>query len=128
MDFLENVIRFLSDRTYDVSHYPQCMLVFAAACWIVGSLVCLIDWGLSLSEERKLSVLGLRYNGWRGAFLVMFWGFSAAFFGFMGVYIHLFELSPHACAACGLSWPVILPILIEKRYYGEIEQRAYREE
>ncbi len=101
-------------------------LVFAIGCGIIGFLFVCAD--LSFYVLNKESLLLLKHS-WRNTFgFLLAWAFGAAFFGYVGQFLNIFQVSLLSCATVGVSWPILLTKALSKLREKSEEQQLTTEE
>ena len=106
--------------------YQYTPIIFSAGCAIIGILTVFTD--LSFYIIRGESALSLRH-GWKNTiFFLIAWAFGAAFLGYVGQMLNIFQVSLLACATVGLSWPIIFTKVLAKMRESEESQEITEEE
>ena len=83
---------------------------FAIASSFVGGLVFIMD--LIVYTVRGKSFLKLAHSFPYSIWLFILWGVGAGIGGFLGALLQIVKLNTVACVTVGVSWPLILPRLL----------------
>lgn len=99
------------------------ILLFAVCCTIMSILVIILD-RISYSVLER-SYLNLSYGKKISTTirLVFLWSIGAGIGGYFGASFNIFEITRNACVMAGISWPFILPRLIESFSIEQIKQK-----
>lgn len=86
------------------------VLVFAISSGIIGVLVVILDFLMSLIARD--SFLNLTHR-WKTLLLfVLVWGFGAALVSFLGVAFSILQATLQAAVIAGVAWPVLMTRIV----------------
>jgi hypothetical protein len=80
-------------------------LIFAIGCAIIGILTIFADVSFYLIKHE--SILSLKHTFKNTSIFIFAWAFGAAFWGYIGQMLNIFQVSLLSCATVGISWPII---------------------
>lgn len=117
--FYEGLTRMLLRlEVVTLQENPNAVLIFAAACAIIGILAVFLD--LALFMLRGQSLLKLKHGKNTFLFLVS-WAFGSFVIGYIGQVAKIFQVSLMASAIVGFSWPLIFTDWLNKIRESEVE-------
>lgn len=118
-DFIKRVLDFL------VPGGAEQHLVFGTASAFIGVIVITLDCIHYLLKKK--SFLRLSYHGFRSLYVFVLWGIGAGLVGLLGGIFSILQENPQACLSVGVSWPLIIPRLVESSTLKEDTQPVTRE-
>lgn len=128
LHFLESVFEFLfsgSDTVLDGTAFPT--LIFAVAAALVGVLVVLVDFLMSLIPLP--SFLKLVHSFRRLPLFLLAWGVGAGAAAFLGAMMDILEATRQSAVVAGVGWPVLMTrIAVASRGEPELEQTIIEQE
>lgn len=86
------------------------VLVFAISSGIIGVLVIILDFLMSLIARD--SVLNLTHRWSTLPMFVLVWGFGAALVSFLGVAFSILQITLQAAVIAGVAWPVLMTRIV----------------
>ncbi len=123
-----SVFEFLfsdSDAVLDATSFPT--LIFAVATALLGVLVVLVDYLMSLIPYP--SFLKLVHSLGRLPLFLLIWGVGAGAAAFLGAMMDILESTRQSAVVAGVGWPVIMArIAVASRGEQQLEQNATEEE
>jgi hypothetical protein len=123
MGLLALLIEFLfTPGSVDLAKEQYGIGVFAIAAGLVGLVVVSADF--MLYRVRETSVLKLSYIFPNAFLLWIFWGLGAALGAFLGAITDIVQLSVQSSAVVGITWPLLLPRLVQAPESEQAEQEA----
>ena len=128
LNFLGSVFEFLfsdSDAVLDATAFPT--LIFAVAAALLGVLVVLVDYLMSLIPYP--SFLKLVHSLGRLPLFLLIWGVGAGAAAFLGAMMDILEATRQSAVVTGVGWPVLMTrIAVASRGEQQLEQTAVEEE
>lgn len=128
MEFLSHIGAFLfsgSGQMPEGTDSP--VLVFAISSGIIGVLVIILDFLMSLIARD--SVLNLTHRWSTLPMFVLVWGFGAALVSFLGVAFSILQITLQAAVIAGVAWPVLMTRIVSSaRGKAEPEETGEPEE
>jgi hypothetical protein len=107
--------------------YDDGFLVFAMGSAIMGMAAIILDVVLFLVKER--SIFSLTYKDTRSTIrLTLLWGLGSAIGSYFGVAMSILQLTRGGCIAAGVTWPLILPRIVDSLTRKEDVQPAEEEQ
>ena len=126
--FLGSVFKILfsdSDAVLAGAAFPT--LIFAMAAALLGVLVVLVDYLMSLIPYP--SFLKLVHSADRLPLFLLVWGVGAGAAAFLGAMIDILEATRQSAVVAGVGWPVLMTrIAVASRGEQQFEQTAVEEE
>lgn len=111
LEFLSHIGAFLfsgSGQMPEGTDSP--VLVFAISSGIIGVLVIILDFLMSLIARD--SVLNLTHRWSTLPMFVLVWGFGAALVSFLGVAFSILQITLQAAVIAGVAWPVLMTRIV----------------
>lgn len=128
LNFLGSVFEFLfsdSDAVLEATAFPT--LIFAVAAALLGVLVVLVDYLMSLIPYP--SFLKLVHSLGRLPLFLLIWGVGAGAAAFLGAMIDILEATRQSAVMTGVGWPVLMTrIAVVSRGEQHLEQPVIEEE
>ncbi len=128
LNFIRPVFEFLfsdSDAVLEATAFPT--LIFAVAAALLGVLVVLVDYLMSLIPYP--SFLKLAHSLGRLPLFLLIWGIGAGAAAFLGAMVDILEATRQSAVVAGIGWPVLMArIAVASRGEQQLEQTAIEEE
>ena len=101
-------------------------VIFSVGCSIIGVLTVIAD--LSFYIIKGESLLLLKHSLKNTLIFLLAWAFGAAFLGYIGQMLNIFQVSLFSCATVGISWPIIFTKILSKIKESDDYQKVTEEE
>lgn len=111
-DFWLRLVGFVFEQTPLDLEKPLWMLVFVAACGIMGSIAIAMD--LLLFVARGTSLMSFAHSLRKTPMIAVAWVAGAVLGGYLGQILNILQATVLASLTAGVGWPLILARALER--------------